>query len=141
LIEAVRSAETIDLVVEPDGPLCAVTSADVFTHAQALRERGWLIGVTPSFGPSPAHLHFTLTAAHLPLVDELVRDLIETAPGDTVSPLAGMDLGDIDPALIGSLLDSFDLDRDRAIIDAAIDSLEPAARAAVVSAFLQHLYR
>jgi len=141
LIAAVRSSDVVDLVVEPDGPLCAVTSADVFTHAQALRERGWLIGVTPSFGPSPAHLHFTLTAAHLPLVDELVRDLIETAPGDTVSPLAGMDLGDIDPALIGTLLDSFDLDRDRAIIDAAIDSLEPAARAAVVSAFLQHLYR
>ena len=141
LIAAVRSSDVVDLAVEPDGPLCAVTSADVFTHAQALRERGWLIGVTPSFGPSPAHLHFTLTAAHLPLVDELVRDLIETAPGDTVSPLAGMDLGDIDPALIGTLLDSFDLDRDRAIIDAAIDSLEPAARAAVVSAFLQHLYR
>jgi len=141
LIAAVRSSDVVDLVVEPDGPLCAVTSADVFTHAQALRERGWLIGVTPSFGPSAAHLHFTLTAAHLPLVDELVRDLIETAPGDTVSPLAAMDLGDIDPALIGTLLDSFDLDRDRAIIDAAIDSLEPAARAAVVSAFLQHLYR
>jgi len=118
-----------------------VTSPDVFTHAQRMNERGWLVGVTPSYGPSPAHLHFTITAAHLPLVDELVRDLAETAPESSESPLAGMDLGEIDPALIGSLLDTFDLDRDRALIDAAIDSLEPAARAAVVSAFLQHLYR
>jgi len=141
LIEAIRTMETVDLVTEPDAPLCAVTSPDVFTHAQRMNERGWLVGVTPSYGPSPAHLHFTITAAHLPLVDELVRDLAETAPESSESPLAGMDLGEIDPALIGSLLDTFDLDRDRALIDAAIDSLEPAARAAVVSAFLQQLYR
>jgi len=141
LIEAIRSSEVADLVADPDAPLCAVTSADVFTHSQAMKERGWMVGVTPSFGPSPAHLHFTITAAHLPLVDELARDLIETAPERADSLLGDLDLGDIDPALIGGLLDSFDLDRDRALIDAAIDSLEPTARAAVISAFLQHLYR
>ena len=43
--------------------------------------------------------------------------------------------------MIGMLLDSLDLERDRALIDAAIDSLEPAARGAVISAFLQYLYR
>jgi len=86
-------------------------------------------------------MHFTITAAHLPLIGELASDLAETAPADAVSLLGGIDLGSIDPALIGTLLDSFDLDRDRAVIDAAIDSLEPEARAAVISAFLQHLYR
>ncbi len=141
LVAAIGSMETVDVVVEPDAPLCAVTSVDVFTHSQAMKERGWLIGVTPGFGPSPAHMHFTITAAHLPLVGELASDLAETAPRDAVSLLGGIDLGSIDPALIGTLLDSFDLDQDRALIDAAIDSLEPEARAAVISAFLQHLYR
>jgi len=141
LIDAIQEAETVDLVASPDAPLLAVTSADVFSHAQALRDRGWLVGVTPSFGPSPAHLHFTITAAHLSLIDELARDLLETAPEQAESLLGDVDLGTIDPALIGSLLDAFDLERDRALIDAAIDSLDPPARAAVISAFLQHLYR
>jgi hypothetical protein len=52
-----------------------------------------------------------------------------------------MDLSAVDPAMIGTLLDSLDLQRDRALIDAAIDSLEPSARAAVISSFLQYLYR
>lgn len=141
LLEAIRSATSVDVVTDPDSPLCAVTSADVFTHAHAMKERGWMVGVTPSFGPSPAHLHLTITAAHLRLVDELARDLIETAPEGAASILGDLDLSAIDPALIGSLIDSFDLDRDRALIDAAIDSLEPPARAAVISAFLQHLFR
>ncbi len=141
LVEAIRSSDKVDLAADPDTPLCAVTSPDVFTHAQAMKERGWLVGVTPSFGPSPAHLHFTITAAHLPLADELARDLIETAPEAAAPILGDLDLSAIDPALIGTLLDSLDLDRDRALIDAAIDSLEPQARAAVISAFLQHLYR
>ena len=59
----------------------------------------------------------------------------------TDGPLAGIDLGSIDPAVIGGLLDAIDLDRDRAMVDAAIDSLDPDARAAVISAFIQHLYR
>ncbi|MCL1599887.1 MAG: aminotransferase class V-fold PLP-dependent enzyme [Actinomycetia bacterium] len=141
LLEAIRSSEQVDVVADPDAPLCAVTSPDVFTHSHTMKERGWMVGVTPSFGPSPAHLHFTITAAHLPLADELARDLIETAPESAAPILGDLDLSAIDPALIGTLLDSFDLDRDRALIDAAIDSLEPQARAAVISAFLQHLFR
>ncbi len=141
LLDAVRSCGKVDLVTEPDAPLFAVTSLDVFTHAHGMKERGWMVGVTPSFGPSPAHMHFTITAAHLPLVDELARDLIETTPETAASILGDLDLSAIDPTLIGSILDSLDLDRDRAMIDAAIDSLDPPARAAVISAFLQHLYR
>lgn len=143
LLDAVRASDVVDLVAEPDAPLFAVTSADVFTHAAGMKERGWMIGVTPSFGPSPAHMHFTITAAHLPLAEELAGDLIATASRDAAgpSPLAGMDLSAVDPAMIGTLLDSLDLDKDRALIDAAIDSLEPEARAAAISAFLQFLYR
>lgn len=144
LIDAIESSDAVHLVAEPDAPLFAVTSVDVFSHAQAMGERGWRLGVTPSLGPSPAHLHLTMTAAHLGLIDELSRDLLETAPTqppESASPLAGLDLGSIDPAVIGGLLDAIDLDRDRAMVDAAIDALDPDARAAVISAFIQHLYR
>jgi sphinganine-1-phosphate aldolase len=143
LLAAVRGSGVVDVVTTPDAPLFALTSADVFTHASRMRERGWMIGVTPSFAHSPAHLHFTITAAHLPQVRALADDLIATAPGEASgpSPLAGMDLSQLDIEMIGTLLDSIDLDKDRAIVDAAIDSLEPAGRAKVISAFLQYLYR
>ncbi|MDJ0954955.1 MAG: aminotransferase class V-fold PLP-dependent enzyme [Acidimicrobiia bacterium] len=143
LLGVIRANEALELVTEPDSPLVAVTSADVFGHAQAMKKRGWMVGVTPSFAHSPAHMHLTITAAHLPLVGELSNDLVETAPTESASGsiLGGMDLRDIDPSMIGVLLDSLDLDRDRALVDAAIDSLDPDARAAVISAFLQHLYR
>jgi glutamate/tyrosine decarboxylase-like PLP-dependent enzyme len=143
LLEAIRAVDVLDLVAEPDAPLFAVTSADVFTHAARMNERGWMIGVTPSFGPSPAHMHLTITSAHLALAEELAGDLVTTAPRESAgpSPLDGMDLSAVDPAMIGTLLDSLDLQRDRALIDAAIDSLEPSARAAVISSFLQYLYR
>lgn len=143
LLEQRRSTEVVDLVAEPDAPLFGLTSADVFTHAARMKERGWMIGVTPSYAHSPAHLHFTITAAHLPLVAELAGDLIATAPAEPAgpSPLADLDLSAVDPSMIGALLDALDLERDRALIDAAIDSLEPEMRGAIISAFLQHLYR
>lgn len=143
LLNAIRPSDRVDLVAEPDAPLFALTSTDVFTHSARMKERGWMVGVTPSFGHSPAHLHLTITAAHLPLVGELAADLVATAPLQPPgpSPLAGVDLSAIDTEMIGALLDSLDLDKDRAIVDAAIDSLDPAGRAKVISAFLQYLYR
>lgn len=143
LLDAIRPHDAIHIVTEPDAPLFALTSMDVFTHAARMRERGWMLGVTPSFDRSPAHMHFTITAAHFPLIGELIDDLLATMPQDPPgdSPLADVDLTEVDPEIIGVLLDSLDLDKDRAMIDAAIDSLEPETRATVVSAFLQHLYR
>lgn len=143
VLDAIGPSDAVDVVAEPDAPLFAVTSADVFTHAAGMKERGWMIGVTPSFAHSPAHMHLTMTAAHLPLAEELAADLIATAPREPPgpSPLGGLDLSAVDPTMIGTLLDSLDLERDRALIDAAIDSLAPEARGAVISAFLQHLYR
>jgi glutamate/tyrosine decarboxylase-like PLP-dependent enzyme len=143
LLERIGPSSAITVVAEPDGPLLAVSSVDVFTHAARMKERGWMIGVTPSFANSPAHMHLTITAAHLPHAAELAGDLIATAPQEPPgpSPLAGLDLGTVDSAAIGMLLDSLDLQKDRALIDAAIDSLEPEARGAIISAFLQYLYR
>ncbi len=143
VLDTIRPAPEVDLLAEPDAPLFAVTSANVFAHGAAMRRRGWVVGVTPSLGPSPAHLHLTVTAGHLPLAAELAADLVATAAAGGEDPVLppGLDLSALDPEMIGGLLDSFDLDRDRALIDAAVDSLDPDARAAVISAVLQHLYR
>ncbi len=143
VLDAVRSAPAVDLLAEPDAPLFAVTSGNVFAHGEEMRRRGWVVGVTPALGPSPAHLHMTMTAGHLPLAADLAADLVATAAPAGEGPVLppGLDLSGLDPDMIGGLLDSFDLERDRALIDAAVDSLHPDARAAVISAVLQHLYR
>jgi glutamate/tyrosine decarboxylase-like PLP-dependent enzyme len=143
VLDSVRSSAVVELLAEPDAPLFAVTSGNVFAHGEAMRRRGWVVGVTPSLGRSPAHLHMTMTSGHLPVSAELAADLIATAAAGGEEPMLppGLDLSAVDPAMIGGLLDSFDLDRDRALIDAAVDSLDPAARAAAISAVLQHLYR
>jgi glutamate/tyrosine decarboxylase-like PLP-dependent enzyme len=143
VLDTIRAAPEVELLAEPDGPLFAVTSENVFAHGESMRRRGWVVGVTPSLESSPAHLHLTMTAGHLPQAAELAADLVETAAEERGEPVLppGLDLSTLDPKMIGGLLDSFDLDRDRALIDAAVDSLDPAARAAVISAVLQHLYR
>lgn len=128
------------VVVEPDAPLVAVTSANVFRHAGRMRERGWMTTVTPSYGPSPAHLHLTLTAAHEELAEQLLADLVATAAGDA-TPVEPIPLGpDTDPGDLRTLLGSIDLSEERTLVDATMDALDPATRAMLVSAYVQSLF-
>ena len=142
IIDGVRGAtdSTARVVVEPDAPLLAVTSSNVFRHAERMRERGWMLTVTPSFGPSPAHLHLTLTAAHEELADRLLTDLIVTASGDNtpVDPIPlppGTDAG-----TLRELLGQIDIAADRVVVDATLDALDPSTRATLVSAYVQSLF-
>ena len=96
--------------------------------------------VTPSYGPSPAHLHLTLTAAHEELADRLLADLVGTATGDNtpVDPIPlppGTDAG-----TLRMLLGQVDIAEDRTVVDATIDALDPATRATLVSAYIQSLF-
>lgn len=141
IVDGIAAADTTTAVVtEPDAPLLAVTSANVFRHAERMRERGWMITVTPSFGPSPAHLHLTLTAAHEALADQLLTDLLETAAGDT-SPVEPIPLPPgTDAGTLRELLASVDLSTERTLVDATMDALDPATRATLVSAYIQSLF-
>lgn len=141
IVDGLAAADTsAEVVVEPDGPLFAVVSDNVFRHAERMRQRGWMTSVTPSFGPSPAHLHLTLTAAHAELAEQLLSDLVETAAGDT-SPVEPIPLGpDTDPGDLRTLLGSIDLTDERTLVDATMDALDPDTRAMLVSAYVQSLF-
>ncbi len=139
-VAAAAADSTARIVVEPDAPLLAVTSSNVFRHAERMRDRGWMLTVTPSFGPSPAHLHLTLTAAHEELADRLLADLVATASGDTtpVEPIPlppGTDAG-----TLRMLLGQIDIAADRVVVDATLDALDPSTRATLVSAYIQSLF-
>ncbi len=128
------------VVVTPDAPLVAVTSPDVFRHAERMRGRGWMTTVTPSYGPSPAHLHLTLTAAHEALADRLLADLRDTATGDD-APVEPIPVPpDVDEGALRELLGQVDLSADRTVVDATIDALDPTTRATLVSAYVQSLF-
>jgi sphinganine-1-phosphate aldolase len=141
IVEGVAAADTtVEVVTEPDGPLVALTSENVFRHAERMRERGWMLTVTPSFGPSPAHLHLTLTAAHEQLADQLLTDLLETSTGDS-SPVDPIPIPPgTDAATLRQLLGSVDLGDERMLVDVTMDSLDPAMRATLVSAYVQSLF-
>ncbi len=99
-----------------------------------------MVTVTPSFGPSPAHLHLTLTAAHEELADRLLADLLESASGDDtpVEPIPlppGTDAG-----TLRMLAGQIDIAADRVVVDATLDALDPATRATLVSAYVQSLF-
>ena len=105
-----------------------------------MRERGWMLTVTPSFGPSPAHLHLTLTAAHEELADRLLTDLVETASEDN-APVEPIPLPPgTDAATLRALLGQIDISADRVVVDATLDALDPTTRATLVSAYIQSLF-
>ena len=143
IVDGVRDAadSTARVVVEPDAPLLAITSSNVFRHAERMRDLGWMTTVTPSFGPSPAHLHLTLTAAHEKLADRLLADLVATASGDD-TPVEPIPLPPgTDAATLQALLGQIDIANERTIVDATIDALDPASRATLISAYIQSLFR
>ncbi len=134
------AASTLRVVVEPDAPLLAITSSNVFRHAERMRDRGWMLTVTPSFGPSPAHLHLTLTAAHEELANRLLTDLVETA-SENNAPVEPIPLPPgTDAATLRALLGQIDISADRVAVDATLDALDPTTRATLVSAYIQSLF-
>lgn len=148
LAEFITGHDDLALTVTPDATLLSLVTTpeaetDVFGLADAMRDRGWKLGPTPHFGSSPAHLHFTMTATHLDVVDELTADLdTAAAEGRTAtSLLAGADgLDDIDPADFQALLAQVDLAADRATVDATLDTLPPRLREVAIRTVLEDLF-
>lgn len=78
LIEGVTALGPLRVVGAPETSLVALAAdetLDVFTVADELLERGWYAQPQPSFGPFPATLHLSLSAATVPRLGEFLDAL------------------------------------------------------------------
>ncbi|MBW0122951.1 hypothetical protein I4I82_03475 [Pseudonocardia oceani] len=79
LAGGVDATDGLRVLVAPDSTLLALTTADegldVFTLADEMLARGWYLQPQFGFGPSPANLHLTVTAALSGQEDALLSDL------------------------------------------------------------------
>lgn len=75
----VADIDGLRVLAPPDSTLLAVVAAgaelDVFTVADEMLARGWYLQPQLAFGPSPASLHLTVTAALAGQEDTLLADL------------------------------------------------------------------
>lgn len=150
-------------VAEPESTLLALTAGDdwdVFTLADEMAERGWLVQPQLRFHGMPATVHLTLSAATASDVGEL-RDALRSATAAAVAhgPVrVPAELADaarhLDPATLDE--ERFDelvgmaglgdvatagLPRRMAPINALLDSAPPPVREALLTAFLDRLMR
>ncbi|MFI0942138.1 pyridoxal phosphate-dependent decarboxylase family protein [Streptomyces sp. NPDC021020] len=81
LTEGVGRIEGLRVLGTPDASLVAVAAAeegpDPFVLADEMRLRGWYLQPQPAYGPSPANVHLTVTAAAADpaRIDELLAEL------------------------------------------------------------------
>lgn len=145
LADFITNHPSLELTVAPDATLVSLTvtpdaPTDVFGVAAAMRDRGWHVGPTPSYGGSPAHIHFTMTAHHLDLIDTLTADLdASIREGRTAQPLLD-DADGVTPEMLEMVLGQIDLTVDRAAIDATLDALPPPLRAVAIRTAIERLF-
>lgn len=162
--DAVAAIDGLEVVVPPDSTLLALRtdgSCDVFTIADEMKDRGWLVQPQMGFAGEAATLHLSLCAATAPGVPDLVADLA-AATGQArgrgpvqVDPQLAAAAGQIDP----SGLDDATLDGLLAIaglggeggavtlpdrmaeVNALLDAAPPRLREALLTAVLDRLTR
>ena len=122
--KGVEGAEGLEVVVAPDSTLVALAAdetCDVFTVADEMSERGWLVQPQMSFAGQRPTLHLSLCAATAPRAADLVEALGESA---AAARAAGPVVVDPQLAAAAAALDPATLD------DAAFDGLLAIARRA-----------
>ncbi|MFZ1578571.1 MAG: aminotransferase class V-fold PLP-dependent enzyme [Nostocoides sp.] len=146
-----------------DSTLLAVTTVDgcgydVFTLADEMQSRGWLLSPQLPFRGGPPSLHVSLCAATAPLIPELLSTLEEAidvarARGPVrVDPhmaavVQGLDPTLIDDASFGTLLALAGVDLEGGLpgrmaqINSLLAVAAPAVREAVLLAFIDRLSR
>ena len=162
--DAVVAIDGLEVVVAPDSTLLALRtdgSCDVFTIADEMKDRGWLVQPQMGFAGEAATLHLSLCAATAPRVPDLVADLA-AATGQArgrgpvqVDPQLAAAASQIDP----SGLDDATLDGLLAIaglggeggavtlpdrmaeVNALLDAAPPRLREALLTAVLDRLTR
>jgi hypothetical protein len=169
-LEAVRriraGIESIDglrVLGDPESTLLAVTTdaddLDVFTVADEMTERRWYVQPQFGFGPSPANLHLTVTAANHGGEPELLADLagavtaarragpVRLAP-ELVAAIGALDPDALTPDQFAGLLAAAGLGGDGGIavpkrmaeVNAMLAAAAPALRERLLVEFLSAMY-
>ncbi len=158
-VARVNAIDGLRVIGTPSMGLIAVTTerGDVFALADRLGARGWEVQPTYSFGPSPAHIHFTIDPQSAARVDDLLDDLSLAAVGlpDPIEPPSaivqilevlatsgagaapGMDVGAIMREL--GVADG-KLPAEQATIHRLLDAASPAVREGLLVLFLGELF-
>lgn len=166
-VEVARAAvgiDGLDVRVPPDSTLLALVadeSCDVFTGADEMGARGWLVQPQMSFAGEPPTLHLSLCAATAERADELIRALAESTEAAQgagpveVDPALAAAARQIDPAgldelTLDGLLEIAGLAGDEgglevpsrmAGVNALLDAAPPSLREALLGAVLDRLTR
>lgn len=164
LAVAVERIDGLSVVAAPDSTLLAIQAAgdcDVFTVADEMRTRGWLVQPQMAFAGHPATLHLTLCAATAPKVPELVAALTESvAAARSVGPVRvdpdlqaaaqQIDPAALDEATLDGLLalaglaggdGSLQVPERMAEVNALLDAVPAPLREALLAAVLDRLTR
>lgn len=161
---AVEAIDGLQVVVAPDSTLLALeatSGCDVFTVADEMASRGWLVQPQMAFAGHPATVHLTLCAATAAHTDELVAALTQSVAAaresgpvvvdpDLVAAAGQIDPAGLDEATLDGLLAIAGLgggdgplqvpDR-MAEVNALLDAVPAALREALLAAVLDRLTR
>jgi sphinganine-1-phosphate aldolase len=130
---------------------------DVFEVIDLMKDRRWYVQPQLSYGPSPANVHFSVTATSLEVVAPMLEDLAacvaqarETPadPGraELLGALRELDPAAFTPEMYGQMLamaglaGGGQLPERMAEINAIMDALPPALKEQLLVAFLNDLF-
>lgn len=161
---AVEGVDGLEVVVAPASTLLAVRAVegcDVFTIADEMRGRGWLVQPQMAFEGAPPTLHLTLCAATARHTDELVSALRESAAAALTAGPVRIDPGlaaaarqvdpdGLDDATMDGLLaiaglaggdGTLEVPERMAEVNALLDAVPPRLRESLLAAVLDRLTR
>lgn len=164
LAAAVADMEGLAVVAAPDSTLLALQAGegcDVFTIADEMRTRGWLVQPQMAFAGHPATLHLTLCAATAAKVPELIAALAESVAGareagvvrvdpDLAAAAQQIDPETLDEETLDGLLaiaglggepGSLQVPERMAEVNALLDAAPPRLREALLAGVLDRLTR
>jgi sphinganine-1-phosphate aldolase len=163
LVAGLEDVEHLRVLFPPESSLVALAAdgaVDVFTVADELLSRGWYAQPQLRFGPFPASLHLSVSAATVPRLPEFLTALraavaAATAAGPVaVDPQLAAALGDLDPSTLDDA--GFDallrlaglagaagpvLPERMAPVNALLDVAPPGVREALLRGYLDRVSR
>jgi sphinganine-1-phosphate aldolase len=159
LVAGIGAIDGLEVLGAPEMSMIAARADgfDVFEVIDLMKDRRWYVQPQLSYGPSPANVHFSVTATSLAVVAPMLDDLaacVALARDTPVDPgrqglLAA--LRDLDPAaftpeMYGQMLamaglgGGAQLPERMAEINAIMDALPPALKEQLLVAFLNDLF-